>query len=91
MFGGKVVLLPHVSNNAMLRTIQEHQVTLAIFTPHHLKMIVESPACQEHDLSSLKLVTSAGASLSEYGVKNFKNKLAIGSNRRAAQPGLPDV
>ncbi|XP_063847447.1 uncharacterized protein LOC135092728 isoform X4 [Scylla paramamosain] len=75
MFGGKVVLLPHVSNNAMLRTIQEHQVTLAIFTPHHLKMIVESPACQEHDLSSLKLVTSAGASLSEYGVKNFKNKV----------------
>ncbi|XP_063847438.1 luciferin 4-monooxygenase-like isoform X1 [Scylla paramamosain] len=75
MFGGKVVLLPHVSSSAMLRAIQEHQVTMAIFTPHHLKMIVESPVGQEHDLSSLKLVTSAGASLSEYVVKAFKNKV----------------
>lgn len=61
--GAEAVLLDVFTPEAACRLIERERVTGAIFVPTLLHRLLAYPGLQEHDLSSLRFITSFGAML----------------------------
>jgi acyl-CoA synthetase (AMP-forming)/AMP-acid ligase II len=61
--GSTVVTLPRFDFEQVLRTIQEHKVTVAHVVPPIALALVKSPAVAAYDLSSLRMIFSGAAPL----------------------------
>ena len=61
--GATAVILPRFERGAFLRAIQDHKVTRAEVVPPIVLALTTSPEVDDHDLSSLRMITSAAAPL----------------------------
>jgi acyl-CoA synthetase (AMP-forming)/AMP-acid ligase II len=61
--GATIVTMPRFELGAFLRLIQHYRVTRADLVPPIVLALAKSPAVDEHDLSSLRLITTAAAPL----------------------------
>jgi long-chain acyl-CoA synthetase len=74
--GGKIVLVPHFSPEAVFENIKREQVTIFAAVPTMLKMLVdfEGPVA---DLSSVRWLLSGGAKLERSLLEEFEQKFGI--------------
>jgi acyl-CoA synthetase (AMP-forming)/AMP-acid ligase II len=61
--GSRVVTMPRFEPAAFLRALEAHRVTAALLAPPILRLLAQHPAVDEHDLSALRVLASAGAPL----------------------------
>ena len=61
--GATVVILPRFETGAFLRAIQEHKVTRVEVVPPMMQALASTPETSDYDLSSLRMITCAAASL----------------------------
>jgi acyl-CoA synthetase (AMP-forming)/AMP-acid ligase II len=69
MAGGVHVFIPAFDPESVLRTIEEHKITLSNFIPSMLNMLVNNPDVKSYDLSSMRLVMSGGAPIAKEVVR----------------------
>ena len=74
--GGTVVLRPsrNFDPGEVLNTIEEHGVTVVLFVPSVLRMVLAHPM-EDHDLSSLRLVLSGGEPVPVPALEEFSRRL----------------
>ena len=63
LLAGTVVIMEQFSASGALALIEQHRVTHAFMVPTQCIVTLEDPACGAHDLSSLKVLLSAGSPL----------------------------
>jgi acyl-CoA synthetase (AMP-forming)/AMP-acid ligase II len=63
--GATIVMMPRFDFEGLLRTIQEHRVTLGHFVPPIVLALAKSPAVESFDLSSLTTIFSGAAPLGQ--------------------------
>ncbi|HLM58207.1 MAG TPA: 4-coumarate--CoA ligase family protein [Pyrinomonadaceae bacterium] len=63
--GATIVTMPRFDFEGLLRTIQEHRVTLGHFVPPIVLGLAKSPVVDSFDLSSLKVIFSGAAPLGQ--------------------------
>ena len=61
--GATLVTMPRFDFAQCLRAIEEHRVTCAVVAPPVMVALAKHPLVDDHDLSSLRLLTSGGAPL----------------------------
>ncbi len=61
--GATIVTMPRFELGAFLRLMQDHRVTRADLVPPIVLALAKHPAVDDHDLSSLRLITVAAAPL----------------------------
>jgi acyl-CoA synthetase (AMP-forming)/AMP-acid ligase II len=62
IWGGRtLVLLPQFDPEIYLKTVQEEKITHSFVVPTMLKRVMEHPKFDDHDISSLKLITYGAA------------------------------
>ena len=61
--GATLVTMPRFDFAGALRAVEEHRVTCAVVAPPVMVALAKHPAVDDHDLSSLRLLTSGGAPL----------------------------
>ena len=77
-FGAAVSLLARFTPEAMFETIQNHKVTiLSILPTAYRKMLQVPDAPTKYDLSSLRLCTGGGESLTAQTYHDWKNKFNL--------------
>jgi acyl-CoA synthetase (AMP-forming)/AMP-acid ligase II len=59
--GATVVILPRFELESFLRAVQEHRITRAEVVPPMVIGLMNAPAVDDYDLSTLRLLTSAAA------------------------------
>jgi acyl-CoA synthetase len=61
--GATTVILPRFTTTAACEAIARHQVTVLLCVSTQLTMLMADPACQDYDLSSLRVVFAGGEAL----------------------------
>ena len=69
--GGRHVCLPYFDAEKALRAIQEERVTLSNLIPTMLNLMVNHPAVDSFDLSSLRVILSGGAPIAPETVRRI--------------------
>jgi non-ribosomal peptide synthetase component E (peptide arylation enzyme) len=72
MSGGRAVLLERFSADAALRAIERERATYIPTAPASIVAILNDPGLRNHDLSSLQVVLTGGASASVETIKAFQ-------------------
>jgi acyl-CoA synthetase (AMP-forming)/AMP-acid ligase II len=76
VYGGRtLVLMRQFETEEWMRTVQEQKVTRAMLVPTMLKWIIDHPDFQNHDLSSLKVITYGAAPMPVEVIKTAIEKL----------------
>jgi 2,3-dihydroxybenzoate-AMP ligase len=75
--GARVVLLDHFTPEAACRLIEQERVTGAVFVPTLLHRLLAYARLAEHDLSSLRFVTSFGAMLVPEMAARAEDRLGV--------------
>ena len=78
LLGGRHVMLPRFAAREVLETIARERITLATFVPTMLRALLDEPASEAFDLSSLRTITYGAAPMPE-------------AMLRAVMAWLPDV
>ena len=65
MLGGAHVMVPGFEPVAVMKAIQEHQVTDAILVPVMIQMLVDHPSVGEYDLTSLAQILFGASPITE--------------------------
>ena len=64
VFGGRTIILQHqFEPHEWMALVQKHRVERALIVPTMLKLLLDHPEFDRHDLSSLRVVTYGGASM----------------------------
>nr|WP_158211536.1 AMP-binding protein [Alkalihalobacterium alkalinitrilicum] len=78
LLGCKLIITRNFQEENTLRLIQDYKVTSAFFVPTQYILMLESPSFHQYDLSSLRLLVSAGAPMTEVTkkrvIENFNCK-----------------
>ena len=61
--GAGVVMLPEFTPAEALRLMEEERVTTTVLVPTIIQMLLDSPAIDEHDHSTLRLIIYGGSSI----------------------------
>jgi non-ribosomal peptide synthetase component E (peptide arylation enzyme) len=75
--GAKVSLLEHWSVEEALRLIEEEKVTIPCVVPAQLAELAAYPDLERHNINSMRVIFSAGASLPFHMVVGLEGKLGI--------------
>lgn len=75
--GAKVVLLDAFTSEAACALIEREKVTAAIFVPTLLHRLLNYPGLRDHDLTSLRFVTSFGAMLPPEVAEKAESRLGV--------------
>ncbi|MGZ4548606.1 MAG: AMP-binding protein [Blastococcus sp.] len=86
-WGGAVVTMPRFDLTEFLRTIQDNQCTWAFVAPPILLALAKHPVVDEFDLSSLRVVDSGAAPLSEDLALAAQERLRKGAGRVVVMQG----
>lgn len=73
--GAAVYIMPKFEINAMLQGIQQHRITLAAVVPPLLLAMAKTPAVDNYDLSSIRIVLSGAAPLGKDLQEALRNRL----------------
>jgi acyl-CoA synthetase (AMP-forming)/AMP-acid ligase II len=76
--GGRTVILQEVKPDLVLETIERERVTHAFFVPAVIQRLIEAPAAQERDLSSLQYIAYGAAPMTETLLRNAIETLGCG-------------
>ncbi|WP_166789365.1 class I adenylate-forming enzyme family protein [Cryobacterium sp. TMS1-20-1] len=76
--GGSIVIMPRFDAAEILRTIEREHVTVALFNPTHFRMLLDSPAIGDADLSSLRLCYIGGMVTSERLLREVADVFGVG-------------
>jgi long-chain acyl-CoA synthetase len=63
--GATHVIIPSFDAEAVVRSIEEHRITLALLVPTMINMVVNHPSVAEHDLSSLERLVYGASPMPE--------------------------
>ncbi|WP_077211643.1 class I adenylate-forming enzyme family protein [Bacillus dakarensis] len=70
-FGGTLVMLKKFDAEKVLQMIQKHKVTFSAMVPTMYNMIINTPGKEKYNISSIRLIISAGSPL----LSNTKNAI----------------
>ncbi|HEX5615746.1 MAG TPA: AMP-binding protein, partial [Acidimicrobiia bacterium] len=73
--GGSIVVLPYFEPKLVLETIEKYRITATMLVPTMLYVLLDNPAIDEHDLSSLETVYYGAAAMSPTRLKEAIEKL----------------
>jgi 2-aminobenzoate-CoA ligase len=73
-FGAAVSLLPRFTPEGMFELIQKHRVTVVSILPTAYRKMLQVPNAEKHDLSSVRIFTGGGESLTAQTYHDWKAK-----------------
>jgi long-chain acyl-CoA synthetase len=73
--GARLVILPEAAPTAVLAAIAEHRISMMLIVPTVLRMLLDHPAAQDADLSSLRAVVYAASPAAPSLVKRAIERL----------------
>ncbi|MBI3075826.1 MAG: acyl-CoA synthetase [Deltaproteobacteria bacterium] len=76
-FGAAVSLLPRFTPEGMFETIQKHRITVCSILPTAYRKMLQVPDAGKYDLSSLRLLTGGGESLTAQTYFDWKQKFGM--------------
>jgi acyl-CoA synthetase (AMP-forming)/AMP-acid ligase II len=77
-FGGTVILLSKFSADAFLSAVERERCTHCFMVPTQFIVLVESPAVDKYDSSSLKCLLSGGQAITSRTIEQLKEKFPAG-------------
>lgn len=79
--GATIVTLPRFDFELLLKTMQDHKVTMAHLVPPIILALAKSPVVDGYDLSSLKRIFSGAAPLGEHVQRECSKRLNVFINQ----------
>jgi acyl-CoA synthetase (AMP-forming)/AMP-acid ligase II len=78
LVGGAIVIMPSFDPRDFLRLVQQHRCTHTFIVPTQSITILSVPEFGDYDLSSMRIIVSAGAPLREETKRELLRKFAAG-------------
>jgi acyl-CoA synthetase (AMP-forming)/AMP-acid ligase II len=82
--GGRIVTLPRFDVAGFLAAIEQHAITACYVAPPIVLALAKHPGADDHDLSSLRLITSGAAPLDAELQGAAERRVGAASSRATA-------